>query len=58
MKRISLIFAVLMYTGCYRTVSHDTPAGQPPLAKLAVAAFEQQFNAAPGVRLVALLSPT
>jgi hypothetical protein len=58
MKRLSLIITVLMVTGCYRLSSHDTPTGQPPLAKLTVASFKQQFNAAPGVRLLALLSPT
>jgi len=54
MKRLSLIFVVLLYTAC----SHDAPPGQPPLANLAVASFKQQFNAAPGVRLLVLLSPT
>ena len=55
MKRLALIaVALVFYTAC----SHDTPPGQPPLANLDIASFKQQFNAAPGVRVLLLLSPT
>ena len=60
MKRLNLILilAAFAYTGCYRLSSHDTPSGQPPLANMNLASFKQLFNAAPGTRLLLLLSPT
>jgi hypothetical protein len=58
MKRLIVIFTLLLSTSCYRMTSHDAPAGQPPLANLDVSSFRQQFNTAPGPRLLLLLSPT
>ena len=48
--RLSLIFLVLSFTACYRPAT--------TVANLDVDTFKQQFNAAPGVRLLLLLSPT
>jgi hypothetical protein len=63
-KKKLLIFAIVgvALAGAavyYRYVPGHTPAGQPALAYLDTAGFEQQFRAAAGeTRLVALLSPT
>ncbi len=64
MKRRSMIagLVVLALAGAaayYRCVPGQAPAGQPPLANLDLASFEQQFRAAaPGPRVLVLLSPT
>lgn len=58
MKRFSLIIVSVLYASCSGVMSHDAPVGQPALANLDVASFKQQFNAAPGARMVILLSPT
>ena len=57
-KRLCLIPILLLSSSCSRSVTHDAPSGQPRLADLDLASFKQQFNAAPGARLLLLLSPT
>jgi len=54
-----LLLAVAAWAAYYRYVPGRTPAGQPPLADLESASFDQQFRAASGdMRLLVLLSPT
>ncbi len=54
-----LLLAVAAWAAYYRYVPGRTPAGQPPLADLDPASFDQQFHAASGdMRLLVLLSPT
>jgi hypothetical protein len=51
--------ALLGAAAYFRYSPGRTPAGQPPLANLDPAAFEQQFRAAEaGPRVLVLLSPT
>lgn len=53
---IAALFGVAAY---YRYVPGHAPAGQPPLANLDQASFEQQFRAAAaGPRVLVLVSPT
>lgn len=54
MTRLAFLVPLLLLASC----SHDAPPGQPRLADMQLAAFKQQFNAAPGARLLVLLSPT
>lgn len=64
MKRRSIVagmaaLAALGVVAYYRYTPGQAPAGQPPLANLDQAAFEQQFrSAAAGPRVLVLLSPT
>ena len=64
MKKKPIIFAVVALAlggaaAYYRYVPGHAPAGQPAIAAIDVAGFEQQFRAAAGeTRLLALLSPT
>ena len=59
MKRAAFVVALLLLsTACSGLISHDAPRGQAPLTNLELASFKQQFNSAPGVRLIVLLSPT
>jgi outer membrane biogenesis lipoprotein LolB len=54
MTRLALAVALLLLSSC----SHDAPHGQTPLTDMQLTEFKQQFNAAPGTRLLVLLSPT
>jgi hypothetical protein len=64
MKRKPLVIAILLlavagWAVYSRYVPGRTPPGQPALADLDAASFEQQFRAASGdMRLLVLLSPT
>ena len=70
MNRRKLLIALLVVlavigAGAFawvRFATHDTPAGQPPLATLdagSLAALKQDFNRAAGeTRVIVLLSPT
>ncbi|HXI38520.1 MAG TPA: hypothetical protein VNH83_01010 [Bryobacteraceae bacterium] len=50
------LFGIAAY---YRYVPGQAPTGQPPLANLDQASFEQQFRAAvAGPRVLVLVSPT
>jgi len=54
-----LLLAVAAWAAYYRYVPGRTPAGQPLLADLESASFDEQFRAASGdMRLLVLLSPT
>jgi len=62
-KPIIIIAAVLAVlaggSAYYRYFPGRTPAGQPPVARLDPASFDQQFRAASGdTRVLVLLSPT
>ena len=59
MTRLALLGPLLLLASC----SHDAPAGAPPradikLVDMQLASFKQQFNDAPGARVVVMLSPT
>ena len=54
MTRLVLLAPLLMLASC----SHDAPVAQPRLAEMQLASFKQQFNAAPGTRVIVMLSPT
>jgi energy-converting hydrogenase Eha subunit B len=61
----SLVVVLVVIAGALgwmRFVTHDTPAGQPPLAALdasTLATLKADFNRAAGdTRLILLLSPT
>jgi hypothetical protein len=60
--KVSVLAVVLALAGAlayYRFNPGRTPAGQPPLANLDPASFEQQFRAAAsGTRILVMLSPT
>ena len=64
MKRRSIVVGLvaLALAGAaiyFRYVPGQAPAGQPPVANLDVASFEQKFRAAAaGPRVLVLLSPT
>ena len=64
MKRRSIVaglvaLALLSTAAYYRYVPGQAPDGQPPLANLEQASFEQQFRAAAaGPRVLVLVSPT
>ena len=54
-----LIAAVAAVAVWYGVLSHQVPAGQPPLAVMALANLRVDFNrAADRPRLILLLSPT
>lgn len=67
-RRLLLVFLIVLAAiGCgafawVRFATHDTPAGQPPLARLdaaSVAMLKADFNRAVGeARIIVLLSPT
>ena len=65
-KRWLFLLLVLAASGAtfawVRLASHDTPAGQPPLAHLSsatLASLKDDFNrAAADARIIVLLSPT
>ena len=57
-RRTALFSAALLLTGCSGYLSHDVPSGQPALTDMQVEKFKQQFDAAPGPKLLVLLSPT
>jgi hypothetical protein len=67
-RRLLVIFLVVLAAiGCgtfawVRFATHDTPAGQPPLATLdpgSLAILKADFNRAVGeTRIIVLLSPT
>ena len=48
MTRLALLAPLLLLASC----SHDAPVAQPRLAEMKLAAFKEQFNAAPGARVV------
>ena len=51
--------AVALLAGVYLARSSSTPAGQPPLTDLNLAAFKAQFNEAAGsTRVILLISPS
>ena len=60
--KVAVLGIVLALAGAlayYRFIPGHTPAGQPPLANLDPASFEQQFRrAASGTRILVMLSPT
>jgi len=63
MKRRFIVAAVALAllgaAAYYRYVPGQAPAGQPQLANLDQASFEQQFHAAAaGPRVLVLVSPT
>lgn len=64
MKRKPLVIAILLlalaaWAAYFRYVPGHTPAGQPELADLDPASFDEQFHAASaGMRVLVLLSPT
>ncbi len=64
MKRRSIVvgligLALLGAAAYYRYTPGQAPSGQPPLANLDQASFEQQFRAAAaGPRVLVLVSPT
>ena len=58
MKLPIALIATLLLSACSGVMSHDVPPGQPALADLQVSSFQQSFNAAPGPKLVVLMSPT
>ncbi len=58
MKLSIAIVAALLLSACDGVLSHDVPPGQPALVDLQVAAFQQSFNAAPGPKILVLMSPT
>ena len=56
---VSVVLALLGAAAYYRYAPGQAPVGQPPLANLDQASFEQQFRAAAaGPRVLVLLSPT
>ena len=57
-RRAALFIAALLLAGCSGYLSHDVPSGQPALTDMQVEKFKQQFDAAPGPKLLVLLSPT
>lgn len=51
--------AVVLLAGVYLGTGGSTPAGQPPLTNLDLAAFKAQFNeSAAGTRVILLISPS
>jgi hypothetical protein len=54
MTRLAVLASLLLLTSC----SHEAPVGQSRLSDMRLDAFKRQFNAAPGRRLVVMLSPT
>jgi hypothetical protein len=60
--KVAVLAVVLALAGAlayYRFIPGRTPVGQPPLANLDPASFEQQFRAAAsGARILVMLSPT
>lgn len=54
MTRLAFVASLLLLASC----SHDAPAAQPRLAEMQLASFKEQFNAAPGTRVIVMLSPT
>ena len=66
-RKLLLVLVILAVIGCggfmwLRFGTHDTPAGQLPLATLdpgSLATLKAEFNAAAGeTRMILLLSPT
>ena len=58
MKLSIALAAALVLSSCSGVLSHDVPSGQPALADLQFTSFQQSFNAAPGAKLLVMMSPT